>query len=79
MVVFGQHKLLKQAGPNAQHAHLERLKAEIGRYPRIEDLLVMHFKIEISPEKITKSELGVKIDPRVHNIYASKHPPPRPR
>ena len=31
----------------------------------------MNFKIEISPDKVPKTELGVKIDPRVHNIYAS--------
>lgn len=73
MIVYAQHKLIKQAGPDAKHVHLERIKAEIGRYPRMEDLLFMHFKIEINPEKVTKSELGVKIDPRVHNIYSSNY------
>lgn len=72
MIVFAQRKLIKQTGGVAQ-SHLERLRAEIGRYPRMEDLLFMHcFKIEINPEKVVKTELGVKIDPRVHNIYSSK-------
>ena len=71
MIILAQNKLLKQVGSNTQQPHLERLRAEIGRYPRIEDLFFMSFKIEVSPDKVPKTELGVKIDPRVHNIYTS--------
>ena len=51
--------------------HFERLKAELGRYPKIEDLFFLDFKIEIDPSKLKQVELGVKLDPRVHDIYKS--------
>lgn len=52
--------------------HFERLKAELGRQPRADDLFFIQFKIQIDPSKVKPLNLGVKIDPRVHDIYDSK-------
>ena len=74
MAIYAQQKLLKQVEKltgSRKQAHFERLKAELGRYPRIEDLFFLSFKIEIDPSQLKKVELGVKIDPRVHDIYKS--------
>jgi hypothetical protein len=49
--------------------HFERLKSELGRKPKAEDLLFIQFKIQIDPSTIKPLNLGVKIDPRVHDIY----------
>ncbi len=68
-----QHKILKQMesmGVNKTQPHFERLKAELGRYPKIEDLFFLNFKIVIDTTKLNKLETGVKIDPRAHDIYS---------
>ena len=73
--MYAQHKLRKQVektGPNKIQPHFERLKAELGRYPRIEDILFVNFKIQVDPNQLKKLELGVKIDPRAHDIYTRK-------
>lgn len=58
-------------GKNKVQPHLENLKAELGRYPKIEDLFFINFKIELDASKIKKVELGTRIDPRTHNNYPS--------
>ena len=75
VIAFCQHKIhdqLSRSGEVIVQKHLERLKAELGRYPRMEDLFFINFKIEIENSKIDQLELGAKIDPKVHNIYESK-------
>jgi hypothetical protein len=52
---------------------MERLKLELGRYPRIEDLFYMAFKISVEASQLEKLELGVKIDPKAHDIYEHKN------
>ncbi|RNA01418.1 cilia- and flagella-associated 54-like [Brachionus plicatilis] len=72
IVAFCQHKILDQIcllGADKSQKHFEKLKAELGRYPRMEDLFFINFKIEIEQSKLDKLELGTKIDPKVHNIY----------
>ena len=70
-----QHKILKQleasnGGLSKTQPHFERLKAELGRYPRVEDLFFLNFKIVIDTAKLKKLETGAKIDPRAHDIYS---------
>ena len=83
ILIFCQHQLRKQIAINAADAekrntldipilrqpHFERLKAELGRQPKPEDLLLIQFKIQIEGSVIKPLNLGVKIDPRVHDIY----------
>lgn len=74
IIAYSQHKLIEQVaklGENKTQPHLERLRAELGRYPRIEDLFFINFKVEIDTSKLKSVELGVKIDPKAHNIYLS--------
>jgi len=71
--VNAQHKILKQMesmGVSKTQPHFERLKAELGRYPKIEDLFFLNFKIVIDTTRLNKLETGVKIDPRAHDIYS---------
>ncbi len=49
--------------------HFVRLKAELGREPKPEDLLFIQFKTQIEASAVKPLNLGVKIDPRVHDIY----------
>ena len=63
---------LNMLNPNKKQAHFERLKAELGRYPRIEDLFYVDLKVQLDRDYINKIDLGVKIDPRVHDVYSSK-------
>jgi len=75
VVILAQKKLIKQVNllnPNKKQAHFERLKAELGRYPRIEDLFFSNLKVQLDPDYVNKIDLGVKIDPRVHDVYSSK-------
>jgi hypothetical protein len=75
IVILAQRKLIKQVNmlnPNKKQAHFERLKAELGRYPRIEDLFYVDLKVQLDRDYINKIDLGVKIDPRVHDVYSSK-------
>jgi hypothetical protein len=72
VIVYSQNKLLEQLsqfGGLKSQVHFERLKAELGRYPRVEDLFFISFKIEIDPSKVAKLELGVKIDPHLYDTY----------
>ncbi|CAF0895749.1 unnamed protein product [Brachionus calyciflorus] len=72
VIAYCQHKIIGQLskdGDTKVQKHLERLRAELGRYPRIEDLFFINFKIEIESSRLDQLELGVKIDPKVHNIY----------
>lgn len=83
ILIFAQHQLRKQVAINASDAekrntsdiailrqpHFERLKAELGRQPKAEDLLFIQFKIQIDSSAVKPVNLGVKIDPRVHDIY----------
>ena len=52
---------------------MERLRAELGRYPRTEDLFFVNFKVVLDPTEPKNLELGVKIDPKVHDIYADNN------
>ncbi len=72
IIIYSQNKLLNQVsqfGGLKSQVHFERLKAELGRYPRVEDLFFINFKIEVDPSKVNKIELGVKIDPRLYDVY----------
>lgn len=81
IIAFGQQSLkdkvakssaLQKNRAMAKQPHFEYLKSQLGHYPRIEDLFFVNFKIQIDPSSIKPIELGVKIDPKVHNIYKSK-------
>jgi len=75
ILIHAQKRLIKQTTRNNFNnvqPHFEKLKAELGRYPTIEDLYFFNLKVEIDPDNLKKIELGVKIDPRVHDIYNSK-------
>lgn len=75
-MIHAQKRLIKQTTKNNSNnvqPHFEKLKAELGRYPTIEDLYFFNLKVEIDPDKLKKIELGVKIDPRVHDIYKSDY------
>ena len=75
VLIHAQKRLIKQSAryePHSVQPHFEKLKAELGRYPTIEDLYFFNLKVEIDPDKLNKIEMGVKIDPRVHDIYNSK-------
>ena len=41
---------------NIVQPHFDRLRAEIGRYPRIEDLFFLNFKVEIDPGLLRNRE-----------------------
>jgi hypothetical protein len=73
IIINAQHKLtrhLESIGLNKSQPHFDRLKAELGRYPKIEDLFFLNFKIVIDTTKLKKLETGVKIDPHAHDIYS---------
>ena len=74
VIIHAQKRLIKQStrlsAKNVQ-SHFEKLKSELGRYPTIEDLYFFNLKVEIDTDNLKKIELGVKIDPRVHDIYQS--------
>jgi hypothetical protein len=75
LIIYAQNKLISRVnekGGIISQLHFERLKAELGRYPRVEDLFFINFKIEIDPSRVKKVEIGVKIDPHLYDIYKSK-------
>jgi len=56
VIINAQRKLLTQLEltGNKSQPHFDRLKAEIGRYPRIEDMFFLDFKVEIEPSRLAK-------------------------
>lgn len=71
VIVYAQNKLIKQTRMLSQlkQPHMERLKGELGRYPRVEDLFFINLRVVLEAEQVKPLELGVKIDPTAHNIY----------
>lgn len=58
LVLSAQNKLLRQLelNGNSMQPHFTRLKAEIGRYPRIEDMFFLNFKVELDPSCFRKDD-----------------------
>ena len=68
LIISAQNKLLKQLelNGNSKQPHFERLRAEIGRYPRVEDMFFLNFKVELDPSSFKKE------DPDLIQVEAKK-------
>ena len=64
VIINAQQKLLRQLelSGNQTQPHFERLKAELGKYPRIEDLFFLNFKSEIDLDRLKKLDAEIKLD-----------------
>ena len=64
VIINAQQKLLRQLelSGNQTQPHFERLQAELGKYPRIEDLFFLNFKSEIDLDRLKKLDAEIKLD-----------------
>jgi hypothetical protein len=68
-------KRTKTQQPNdpLRQPHFELLKDKLARDVTVEDLFVNNFTVVVDPSNIKPLNLGVRLDPRVHDIYNGKY------
>ncbi len=74
VVINAQNKLNKKLESNGNiiQPHFERLKAELGKYPNIEDLFFLQLKVEIDSIRFTNTENDIKDEQKTSEKLFSK-------